>query len=45
MAEDELVGNMNTELMIPYFKRLGFLKNINENALARAGEMASQIFI
>jgi hydroxymethylglutaryl-CoA lyase len=45
MAEDELVGNMNTELMIPYFKQLGFLKNINEKALAKAGEIASQIFV
>src|SRR5665213_1718116 len=35
-AEDELVGNMDTELMIPYFNQLGFLKNINENELARA---------
>lgn len=43
-AEDELVGNMNTELMIPYFKQLGFLKNINEKELARASEMASAIF-
>ena len=45
MAEDELVGNMNTELMIPYFKQSGLLKNINEEALAKAGEMASQIFV
>ncbi|HEY5464100.1 MAG TPA: hydroxymethylglutaryl-CoA lyase [Hanamia sp.] len=45
MAEDELVGNMNTELMIPYFKQLGFLKNINEGALLKASEMASKIFI
>ena len=45
MAEDELVGNMNTDLMIPYFKQSGLLKNINEEALAKAGEMASQIFV
>jgi hydroxymethylglutaryl-CoA lyase len=45
MAEDELVGNMNTELMIPYFEQSGLLKNINEEALAKAGEMASQIFV
>ena len=44
-AEDELVGNMNSELMIPYFNQLGFLKNINENELAKASEMASAIFI
>ena len=45
MANDELVGNMNSELMIPYFKQLGFLKSINEAELLKAGEMASQIFI
>ncbi|MEO8853799.1 MAG: hydroxymethylglutaryl-CoA lyase [Ginsengibacter sp.] len=44
-AEDELVGNMNTELMIPYFKQLGLLKNINEYELEKASEMASAIFI
>ena len=45
MANDKLVGNMDTELMIPYFKQLGFLKNINEAQLLKAGEMASKIFI
>ena len=44
-AEDELVGNMNTELMIPYFKQLGYLKNINESELLKASQMASEIFI
>lgn len=45
MANDELVGNMDSELMIPYFKQLGFLENINEAALIKASQMASQIFI
>lgn len=45
MAEDELVGNMDTDLMIPYFKELRLLKNINEEALLKAGEMASKIFV
>ena len=44
MANDELVGNMNSELMIPYFKQLGFLKNINEEELEKAAQMASKIF-
>ncbi len=44
-AEDELVGNMNTELMIPYFQQLGFLKNINETELLKASQVASEIFI
>lgn len=45
MAEDELVGNMDSELMIPYFQKLGFLKNINEAELLKARKMASEIFI
>ena len=45
MANDELVGNMNSELMIPYFKQLGFLQNINQDELLKAEEMATQIFI
>jgi hydroxymethylglutaryl-CoA lyase len=45
MAEYKLVGNIDTDLMIPYFKELGLLKNINEEALLKAGEMASKIFV
>ncbi len=44
MAEDKLVGNMNSELMIPYFNELGVLKNINEEQLRKAVAMASKIF-
>lgn len=44
MAEDELVGNMNSELMIPYFEELGVLKNINQEELQKAVGMASKIF-
>ncbi|MGN6343529.1 MAG: hydroxymethylglutaryl-CoA lyase [Ginsengibacter sp.] len=44
MAEDKLVGNMNSELMIPYFKELEVLKNINEEELRKAVAMASKIF-
>ena len=44
MAEDKLVGNMNSELMIPYFKELGVLKNIDEEELRKAVAMASKIF-
>jgi hydroxymethylglutaryl-CoA lyase len=44
MAEDKLVGNMNSELIIPYFKELGLLKNINEEELRKAVVMASKIF-
>jgi len=45
MANDTLVGNMNSELMIPYFKQLGFLQNINEDELLKAEEMATLIFV
>jgi len=45
MANNKLVGNMNSELMIPYFKHLGFLENINYVELLKATEMASKIFI
>ena len=44
-AEDELVGNMDTELMIPYFKQLGILENIDETQLLKASQIASEIFI
>ena len=45
MADDELVGNMDSELMIPYFTKLGYLKEIDANALAESIRLASEIFI
>ena len=42
---DELVGNMDSELMIPYFQEKGYLKNLNEDALKTASEMAAKIFV
>lgn len=45
MAGDSLVGNMDTELMIPFFKSLGLLPQLNENELKKASRMASTIFI
>jgi hydroxymethylglutaryl-CoA lyase len=45
MANDELVGNMNTELMINYFKSNYFLIDLNEDALAESIELASEIFV
>jgi len=44
MADDELVGNMDSELMIPYFKELSYLKEIDANALAESVRLASEIF-
>ena len=45
MANDELVGNMDSELMIPYFQELGYLKEINTTALKESIKMAAEIFI
>lgn len=45
MADDELVGNMDSELMITYFKELGYCEEININELQRSIEMAEQIFV
>lgn len=45
MADDELVGNMDTELMIPYFEERGLLNVLDKEALAKSSRMASEIFI
>lgn len=45
MAEDELVGNMDSELLIPYFTQLGLLPHIDHAALKKASAMAAKIFI
>lgn len=45
MADDELVGNMDTELMIPYFSQLNRLNGINKEALQKCSMLASEIFI
>ncbi|MEP7236389.1 MAG: hydroxymethylglutaryl-CoA lyase [Ferruginibacter sp.] len=45
MADDELVGNMDTELMIPYFEELNLLNNLNKDALQNCSMLASEIFV
>lgn len=45
MAGNDLVGNMDTELMLPYFEDLNLLNNIDREALATCSRMASEIFI
>jgi hydroxymethylglutaryl-CoA lyase len=45
MADDELVGNMNTEWMIPYFEQQGLLPVLNKEALQRCSVLADKIFI
>ncbi len=45
MADDELVGNMNTEWMINYFETKGINLDINKNALLDSLAIAEEIFI
>ena len=45
MADDELVGNMNTELMIPYIEEKGLLSGLNEDALQESLRIAGEIFV
>jgi hydroxymethylglutaryl-CoA lyase len=44
MANDDLVGNMNTELLIPYFEELDLLQGINKEVLSEASALANVIF-
>ena len=44
MADDKLIGNMDTELMISYFKKLGYHSRINEDELLKAVNIAERIF-
>jgi hydroxymethylglutaryl-CoA lyase len=45
MADDELVGNMNTELIIDYFEKTGLSTGIDHQALEESLRIASAIFI
>jgi hydroxymethylglutaryl-CoA lyase len=45
MANDDLVGNMRTEWMIDYFKDKKLLIDLNEDALAKGLQLASEIFV
>jgi hydroxymethylglutaryl-CoA lyase len=45
MADDELVGNMNSELMIGYFREKGLLPPLNEDALKESLRIAGEIFV
>lgn len=44
MAKDELVGNMNTEWMLSFFKNRNALPPINEQALNKSLQLAEQLF-
>ena len=45
MANDELVGNMNTEWMIDYFEKNNIAAGLNKEALAESLRIAGEIFI
>lgn len=45
MADDELVGNMDTELMIPYFEQKKLLTSLNKEALSACSRLAASIFV
>lgn len=45
MADDELVGNLDTEKMIPYFNQLNLLGEIDTEALAYCSKLALDLFI
>ena len=45
MAQDELVGNMDTVFMMNYFKQQNLLNDINEDALQHSLQIASEIFV
>ncbi len=45
MADDELVGNMNSELMINYFDQHGLVNSLDKEALAHSLRIAGEIFI
>ena len=45
MANDELVGNMNTEWMINYFEENGIITGLDKNALQESLRIAEEIFV
>ncbi len=45
MAGDELVGNMDSLLMIDYFKKKRVLPEFNEQALEKSRLLAAEIFL
>lgn len=45
MAADELVGNMDTELMIPYFEEKNLLNDLNFIALKNCSRLAGELFV
>ena len=44
MAQDDLVGNMNTEFIISYFEEKKIIDGLNKDALQKSFQLASEIF-
>jgi hydroxymethylglutaryl-CoA lyase len=44
MAQDDLVGNMDSEKMIDYFEEQNLFNNYNKEALAKSLRIADEIF-
>ena len=45
MAQDDLVGNMNTELIISWLEEKKMINGLNKEALQRSLQMAAEIFV
>lgn len=45
MANDELIGNLDTEKLVPYLDKLDLLPPINQDAFRKASAIASGLFI
>jgi hydroxymethylglutaryl-CoA lyase len=45
MADNELVGNMNSELMIEYFKEKKMIDNLDETSLRESLRIADEVFL
>ena len=45
MAQDELIGNMNTENIISYFDKKSQLPDLDKKALQNSLDLASRIFV
>ncbi len=44
MAGDDLIGNMDTELIVSYFEEKNLVQDLNKDALQKSLRLASQIF-
>ena len=45
MSGNDLVGNMDTEVMINYFEKNGYDLHLNKEALSQSSRLAAQIFV